>query len=581
MSTAWNAIVRWTALSAAACFVVVAACSEDTTSAASGAQDFGSTVSDLGEWNGALPDTTAVPPVPLPNSVLTAANGDAWVCQNSEHELKKNFNSFLAPGMTSGVLWPGALIQGATLIAGTPAPITLPRSPIAISIDLAVPDPSRQVDVPTSATVQDAVASLQREADSRLGDIDVVPARVDFSMSEANATFQFMMDLGVYAKGSAPAAMLGLEVPGTVSIGVDENLSANSSFQRHTIAVKLLQPMYTISFADEAMREPVDYLDPSVTDAEVQQAVDRGVLGPDNLPTYVKSVTYGRMITYTMTNTFAAEATELKAATQAAFNLFKVGSASVGDSLTTRQQLILSNSEVKVLAFGGSQESALDAIRTGQLDKFFTPVPATQAVPLGYRVNYLKNSRVATLGLGTKYTQSQCTAAPGTQSRYWHVLMQSMTSNGGCTGPSYDREAVLTYTTYYHDALGTKISSRATYPLYVDSVGPMKDTTVNREVVVQVPPVPNSSDSLKLQVTSSLFVPVTNDSPLCGFGSMSITDCQKVKTFLGNEQLAVSPYEFNHIITLPGDNSACTVTFNYQVFLQPVLLREGGSVVLR
>lgn len=568
--------LRASMLAATATMVVVAACNDNSTgSGSAGAQSFGATVTDFGEWNGGLADTTPVPAVPLPNTVLTAANGDAWVCQNSEQELKKNFDGFLAPGMTSGVLWPGAMIQGATLIAGTPAPITLPRSPITVSIDLGVVNPSRRIQDPTSASVQDAVASLQREADSRLGDIDVVPARVDFQETEASNTFQFMMQLGVYAKGSVPASMLGLEVPGTVSLGVQDQVGAQVSFQKHTIAVKLVQPMYTISFADEEMREPIDYLDPSVTAAQVQQAVDRGVLGPENLPTYVKSVTYGRMVTYTMTNTFAAEATEIEAATQAAFDLFKLGSASGGSNLTQRQQDILTKSEVRVIAFGGSQESALDAIRTGELDKFFTPVPATQAVPLGYRVNYLKNSHVATLGLGTKYTQSQCTATPGTQSRYWHIKLQNVTSNGGCTGTNYYRNADLTYTTYFHDALGTKSSDRAIYPFYADS-GAMVDTTVNREVVVQVPPVPNSSDSLSLSVTSLFHPPVVNDSPLCGFNSATLSDCQKVKLFHGSEQLAVNPYEFTHIITLPGDNSACTATFTYQVFLEPVLAPPAG-----
>jgi len=558
---------------AAASVIVFAACTEDSTgSPASGSGDFSTNVSGYGDWNGALPDTTPTPPVPLPNTVLTAANGDAWVCQNSERELKKNFDGFLAPGMTSGVLWPGALIQGATLIDGTPAPITLPRSPISISIDLAVPDPSRQVEAPTSATVQDAVASLQRDADSRLGDIDVVPARVDFAMSEANSTFQFMMDLGVYAKGSVPAAMLGLEVPGKVSVGVSQEVGLEGSFQRHTIAVKLLQPMYTISFADEEMREPVDFLDPSVTDAQVRQAEDRGVIGPDNLPTYVKSVTYGRMLTYTMTSTFAAEASELQSATQAAFDLFKVGSASGGSSLTARQQLILSNSEVRVIAFGGSQESALEAIRTGQLDKFFTAVPATQAVPIGYRVNYLKNSRVATLGLGTKYTQSQCTAVPGTRTNYWHVTLQNVESNGACRG-TYSRTA-------------WSLAGNSVYPLYPAARGPMNDTTVSREVVFEAPVINNGNWYLDLVsvFTPDTLVPGPGGEVWaagCGAGAgPGTSECTKERFFTDGGGFDVNPYEFKHIITLPGDDSGCTVTFNWQIFVEPALA-PPRSVALR
>ena len=560
-------------LLAGAVVLVVSACTDNsggTTTVPSGAPEFGETVGAYGDWNGALPDTTPSPPVALPNDVLTAANGDAWVCQNTEHDLKKNYDDFLAPGMTSGVLWPGALIQGATLIGGTPSPITLPRSPISVSIDLAVVNPSRRVENPTSASVQEAIAALQREADSRLGDIDVVPARVDFAKTEANATFQFMMELGVYAKGSVPAALLGLEIPGKVSVGVEESASGEVSFQRHTIAVKLIQPMYTISFADEEMREPTDFLDPAVTPAQVQQAVDRGVLGPDNLPTYVKSVTYGRMVTFTMTNTFAAEATEMQAATQAAFDLFKVGSASGGSKLTARQEAILSQSQLSVLAFGGSQESALDAIRTGELDRFFTAVPATQAVPIGYRVNYLKNSRVATLGLGTKYTQSQCTAVPGTQTSYWHVTLTDVTSNGGCTG-DFSR----------HVWAG---GGNTNFFLYPAARGPMNDTTVNREVVFEVPV--NSWSGLDI---GAIFTPdsIVPSSPgyyqalSCGPGSSSLSDCTRVRTFSDGRGFDVNPYEFKQIITLPGDNSGCTVTFDYRISVEPALAPPPPAMASR
>jgi hypothetical protein len=379
-----------------------------------------------------------------------------------------------------------------------------------------------------------------------------------------------MMELGVYAKGSVPAAMLGLEIPGKVSLGVEESASGETSFQRHTLAVKLIQPMYTISFADEEMREPVDFLDPGVTDAQVKQAIDRGVIGPDNLPTYVKSVTYGRMVTFTMTNTFFAEATEMQAATQAAFDLFKVGSASGGSKLTARQELILSQSELSVLAFGGSQESALDAIRTGELDRFFTAVPATQAVPIGYRVNYLKNSRVATLGLGTKYTQSQCTAVPGTQTNYWHVTLQDVTSNGGCSG-EFSRHAWAG-------------GGSSNYVLYPASRGPMTDTTVNRTVVFEVP-VENWSG---LDI-GSIFTPDTLyasspgywSTPSCGDSASVLTDCVKVRTFTDGRGFDVNPYEFKQIISLPGAQSGCTVTFAYQIYVEPALAPPPPAVAVK
>lgn len=542
-----------------------------------GASGFSQTVSQYGAWNGALADTSSSP-VPLAQTAFSAANGDNWVCQNAQLELKKNFSGFLAPGGTAGVLWPGALIQGATLIAGTPSAIPLPRSSITVSVDLGIADPSRAIDRPTSASVQDAVASLQREADSRLGPIDVVPAQIDFQMTEVHASNQFEMSLGVYAKGSAPAALVGIEVPGTVSFGVEVSGGVSQSFERHTIAVKLLQPMYTVSFADEAMSSPADYLASSVSDGMVQDLERRGIISSTNLPTYVKSVTYGRMLIYTMTNTTSATTAELQSATQAALDLFKVGNASAGSKLSVRDSLLLQNSEVQIVAFGGSQDSALAAIRTGQLGKFFTAVPSTQAVPLGYRLNYLKDGSVAVLGLGTSYTQSTCTAVPGTHSVYWHVRLTNVTSNGGCDSAQHERTATLVYHRLVNGStsIGYPPEDSVVFPLLGDTMPGFRDTTVDREVVLLWPP-PNDTITLGGLVGQKRYLSAHLEvrsvfRPL-GVVPCSTGDdvCIRSRTFDADSELAVNPYEFQHIITLPGAASGCTVTFDYQVFTEPAL----------
>jgi len=547
----------------AAIALLVPGCTGDPVALSSaGPEAFGAAVLGFGDWNGALPDTSPVPPSPLPDSVLSAPDGDAWVCQRTEEDLKRNLDELLAPGMVAGVLWPGALIQGATLIAGDPASLPLPRSPISISIDLAVEHPSQVVGEPTSASVQEAVATLQREADSRLGAIDVVPARVDFEMTEADATFQFLIQLGMYAKGSVPASVLGLDIPGTVSVGVQGNSGAQVSFQRHTVAVRLIQPMYTVSFADEGFASPDDYLDPTVTPAQVQGAMDRGMLGANNLPTYVKSVTYGRMVMFTITNTFRAEATELQSSVQAALDLFKFGSVSGGSSLTTRQQAILDSSEIHVVAFGGSQDSALAAIRSGQLDKFFTAVPATQAVPLEYRVNYLKDGHVAALGIGTDYTHGTCTEVPGQNLRYWRVRLVSLTSNGGCDSADYFRQSYL-----WMDAGGTT----TIWPLLDVEGGPMADTTVDREVVLQLPNYASANAAFTIE---SIVIPGTAPGTcrLQGnYGCPGPGSPGLERDFSGTDQLDVNPYPFQQTFTLPGANDACTVTFSYQIQLEPVL----------
>ena len=63
----------------------------------------GQTVAQFGGRNGALAATAVAPPVALPQSVLTADNGDNWVCRNTRVEEKKNLDQLLAPVRTAAL----------------------------------------------------------------------------------------------------------------------------------------------------------------------------------------------------------------------------------------------------------------------------------------------------------------------------------------------------------------------------------------------------------------------------------------------------------------------------------------------
>lgn len=506
---------------------------------------FNQVVAALGAWTGGFRDTMTTPDTLL-QSVQTASNGDNWVCQNVKLDDKRNLDQMLTPGLTAGVMWPGALIQGQGLIAGDPAGIPLPRSPITISIDLAVDSPSVRINVPTSASVQSAIAGLQRQADVRLGNIDVVPALIDYQKTEAFSDQQASVDVGIH--GAFP-------VKG-VNISVGVTVRDSSSFQQHTIAVTLIQPMYTISFADEEKVDPSAYLADSATPAEVQDVVNRGMIGVNNQPVYVKSVTYGRMLVFTLTNDSAASALDIEAAIGASVAAFK---ASTNDSAAIKHQQVLQNTELHVQAFGGSQDSALAAIRTDSLDKFFSAVSATQAVPLSYRVNYLRDGTVALLGAEASYTKSDCAPA-GTTARFWHLKFDSLTSTGSCPGAQYSDSA---YIVVYRQAY---ILSGETFVLLAQGLVPMRDTTVTKEVIF---PLANMSEQPGFTV-KSVFTDASCDT----------TPCQLARDFSPNDTLPTEPYHFTQFISLPGRESGCVANFYWEVTTQPVLAppaRSSGS----
>jgi hypothetical protein len=139
---------------------------------------------------------------------------------------------------------------------------------------------------------------------------------------------------------------------------------------------------------------------------DMERLVDLGVLGPDNLPIYVSSVVYGRMMTFALTST--ASESELKAAISASYKTFAGG---VSGSVSTRQQKILSESSVVVTTLGGDSEAALRAVRTGDWSEYFTEeANLSTAVPLSYTFKNLSDSSIAAVSETTEYTVKTCKA---------------------------------------------------------------------------------------------------------------------------------------------------------------------------
>jgi hypothetical protein len=351
-------------------------------------------VNSLPDWQ--VPSDADDPPVALDDEE-SLEDSQYYRCEVTEYDLKENFEQLIAVGANATALKPGMLVQGVGVKDGSLSTIGLKRSPLSVSINLAVDDPSRRVDVPTSASIQDAIAQLQREADDRLGNLDVVPAMINFKATTAYSFEQAMMSAGISVKYSAIFAS------GSVSAA----LKQQSSVKQHTVIVKLMQPMYTISFADDEMAEPADFFSAEVTEADFERQKNLGTMGSGNQPCYVQSVTYGRMLVYTATSTEATTAKELELAVQASYGAWE-GTGNVD----TRQQSLVRNSKIEVQVFGGTQGQALDAIKSalknGDFSAFLTEVPATTAVPLSYRVNDLKNRQPAVIGDATKFSVRNC-----------------------------------------------------------------------------------------------------------------------------------------------------------------------------
>ncbi|HHO56704.1 MAG TPA: hypothetical protein ENK21_09970 [Trueperaceae bacterium] len=320
--------------------------------------------------------------------------GKTYDCRVEKKSLEQDFENIIFAGINSDVLYPGSLIQGKGVATGVFDAVRLSRSPITLTIDLNIADPSITIDNPTTASMRDAVTELIRRADTRLGEIDVIPGQVAYSRESAHSFEQSLTKIGISAGYKTAFS----------SIKADFNFGNSRKVNSHSIIVRFFQPMYTISFDETSIKNPEDLLANTVTKSDIDTEKTTGRMGTNNLPVYVKSVTYGRMLFYSLTSTEVKTYQELEAAVNGVYGAF-----SGGASITNKQRSIINNSKKRLLAYGGSQSAALAAIT--DLNKFFVPTEATTAVPLSYVIKDLKGN-IARISDTTSYLVQICTPRP-------------------------------------------------------------------------------------------------------------------------------------------------------------------------
>jgi hypothetical protein len=357
--------------------------------------------------------------------------------------LARRFDEFPAPAFR-GTLVPGLFIDGDRLLEGEVQSIPLGRASLELVVNLATENPVVMVDAPSTATLQQAVSTLQRDADSRLSGIDVVPADINYLRKEAYSFEQTAVELGFSLRYDSPLA----------SAGLDTAFSTEKSFERHTILVRMVQPMYTISFVDDHVFEPAQLLSSDVTADQVAAAINAGRLKADSPAVYIKSVTYGRTMFFTMSSTRVETAEELQVAMNAAY-----GNIGGSGFVSEEQRQVIAESEIRMVALGGDVAAAEAAMRSADPGAFFSGADTANAAPLSFRVATLAGDE-ATVEDVVSFKQQACDrslyVAPIQQASYRFVLSQvqgfaTVKLNGG-------QKLLVESTNEYQFPLGLKVT---------------------------------------------------------------------------------------------------------------------------
>ena len=307
-----------------------------------------------------------------------------WNCTNSTWNVMQGNQDFPLYDPNVSVVYPGSLLQGASLNNATPDVVAVKRGGGTVSIDIINGSGAVYVNVP------EVKKSLITQA---LNDIiynnnAVMPARFTFQHEVVKTKEELALALG-----------LNVEI---VPVTVVANLSfTNQSSMNHYLVV-LKQSFYTMSY--DIPPSYGDFFDVSVTPLDLAKYVS-----PGNPACYVSDVTYGRVF-YLLIES-SSSLMDISAAINVSFS-----NAPVSGDVNASYLSSLDNLSVKVIALGGTTSSTFQAISASQLSTLTNTLAQSAdlnaGVPLSYVERTVYNNKLVKNKLDIEYTINDCQLVP-------------------------------------------------------------------------------------------------------------------------------------------------------------------------
>lgn len=423
--------------------VALTSCSGDDPAAPPVAADVDEYMKAMPAWEEFSPQQadsdapTGTPPV----TATELIGGVEYTCTTTEYSLTDTPDDIVIFSPDSEIFWLGALLQGDGYARGLGSLQELPirqRAPLSMYIDLLTENVTRTVADPTGATVGPALGELIQAA-TDAG--HVAGSSISFDQTRTHSLEQAALDLNISAN------YLGTTV--------SSSLSYEESLEQNVLTAYFVQKMFTLSMV--LPQTPGEMFSNSFTQERLQDQVDLGRLSPENPPTYISNIVYGRMLMLTMTSTRSF--TEMEAALSASRD--GIGSGSVDGS----HLQVLQESTIRVASVGGVDDGVEGLIKTGRLGEYFdADAPLTSARPLSYTVRNLGDNSIAKVSETTVYSITECDAVPQdpTGARYRVTLDKlRMITVGSCDPFTAPSPEVYYSFTLHHGAGNLVMASRS------------------------------------------------------------------------------------------------------------------------
>ncbi len=320
------------------------------------------------------------------SSTEKTEGGQRWRCTTKTIEAKAGSGGsggFPMFNPNANVIYPGSLLQGASLRKATPDVIAVDRAGGTISYDIVDGNPqsSFTVDEVSKGSITDAMNNIISQSTG------VVPANFSFNYTSIQSRKEFALEV----EADYENAFLELE----------GYLQLNTSKAYSSYLVRLDQSYYTMSFNIPTNRGQL--FAPSVTPQDLALYVKEG-----NPATYVSDVTYGRI--YYMLIESTSSSFDLEAGISGSFSGI---ASSGGGSVDASYLSTLDNLKIQVFAYGGEASSTLrTVVDASSLDSLVNKLAAAGSIgsakPISYVVRSVYNNQIVSVQLANKYDVTNC-----------------------------------------------------------------------------------------------------------------------------------------------------------------------------
>lgn len=372
------------------------------------ADDFNTAVANLSAFN--QPEESAIEPT-SPEETSRVENTE-YSCSVRTYKGAPGYNELFMLDPTTNVIYPGALLKGESIPTGEYIRISGERAPITISTSFTNADGKPSVTIEDPSEISEVRGGITELLNREIN--GATPAELISDEYEVYSEEQLSIALGVNY--------------GSRTKDISGNFDFNTTSIKRKYVLKFVQKYFTLDVDDPKLPSNLFTTLPNVES-----------LGSTS-PVLVESVTYGRLVFYTVESSYSLS--EVEAAFSAAYDIGKNGG---GVELEADDKKVFEEASVKVIIKGGSGSSAAEAVgglkdNPSQIYDFIAEggnyTKESPGAPIAYKLSYVKEGfPTAKVVLATEYQARNCDLAYPQYKITVNNLLVNLTPIAGTEGP--------------------------------------------------------------------------------------------------------------------------------------------------